>query len=1030
MSTISKIQASLLQGSQETTLALANANFDFSLVKIEAPPEYKGLGSALSAKKRSEAEFGSAHSTARRLGNLFQSILPETPYLIKAYGHRASEIAESLATTPEATEAYGPFKDYIGVDGTSIWAAATSSPAAIACHLLACILASLWTPAEATAIWLEIIADRKRQLEQKAAQSGAFIFNEGVTAMLPFEKDQLAAWDNSARAWLAAASESPPVRSRQKIVTSLLSRVNASVQGRKDVYTSVTEAWKLSLLTFEKLICGMSQSVPDGVVIIALLSWHIYPDLILMSPKLQEIRQNDELIQSSQVTIGLTRHDELPHDNGVHWSLSLAHLRYYGSVQVTSRSLRCTPSGNNRFTIDEFILVVIGACAGEWSTSERVTMDFAIDFLILAMTRFEHVLSESRPSNLRMVKDSWVPALLNLLASTKQDSQEGRGKARKLLTLGWRNHQFLNKIMNGQRSFGLSALDLKSIFIERSRSRCYARDMIQDFLSRCERERMCLVFHPKEHNPEYHYHLTVKFYSQYEFPCPWAKSKDNSEIQEKNPDGSYLIDQHYTKLIRSRSSRQPTLTWEPPSPVAEQLTKFVPRVDIDGENDRFKFYLITQIFGEEVYANVPIDTQVFNFPAPRLQHYLGTEKIDPESLLNFLEVWPFSRLCRVLFAAKDLYIDLPGVTVSPSILERRLDESLLSSVLQGGEGAVLRPAFKQGGAFRLLVLLQTGYDLGLENGFQRWQSLLAVSIEDTLFMDSRVIGNPRPGVQSGLRHVRGNVGTPGVALIEWHPPENTLDIKKQDFEKWQVVNHYPFDGKLEDSLHDTSLHLRLTGYSEDIDFGARNRISNGTVLDAVVAVFGKRNRDEWIGDINILDALNHLDPKDTTPPSPQTRRSPKFRVVRRHRGCLSNNVGKPPPEEMVKIECWDELLSPPPFSKGIVMCHGNWQARLAALALCKQLGYHTILFNDHGCWDCALATLSPKAGGLTDALVESLSLTGILRMQMENQTDDLTNASNTIEDDVGSTVSYASGPVSSLGSSSETAEKIPVIFIL
>ncbi|KAI0149554.1 hypothetical protein GGR57DRAFT_224806 [Xylariaceae sp. FL1272] len=152
MSAISKIQASLAQTTQETTFALANANFDFSLIKITAPEEYKALSLALPDKKRSEAEHGSIHVTARRLGSLFHTVLPKTPKLMEAYGKRASEIAQSFNTNSQPPESYGPFQEYVGVDGTSIWAAATSSPAAIACHLLACMLACCWRPEEATAM--------------------------------------------------------------------------------------------------------------------------------------------------------------------------------------------------------------------------------------------------------------------------------------------------------------------------------------------------------------------------------------------------------------------------------------------------------------------------------------------------------------------------------------------------------------------------------------------------------------------------------------------------------------------------------------------------------------------------------------------------------------------------------------------------------------------------------------------------------------------------------------------------------------
>ncbi|KAK8098775.1 uncharacterized protein PG998_012016 [Apiospora kogelbergensis] len=131
MDVIGKVQASIAAASQETTIALANANFDMSLIRIEAPQEYKALGSALAKRKRNIAEDGPAHVTARRLGTLFQGILPETPNLIRAYGTRASEIAQSPVVNPKGTDAHGPFKDYVGVDGTSIWAAATSGSAAI-----------------------------------------------------------------------------------------------------------------------------------------------------------------------------------------------------------------------------------------------------------------------------------------------------------------------------------------------------------------------------------------------------------------------------------------------------------------------------------------------------------------------------------------------------------------------------------------------------------------------------------------------------------------------------------------------------------------------------------------------------------------------------------------------------------------------------------------------------------------------------------------------------------------------------------
>lgn len=137
---VSKLNAAWASAHNENTLALIQLNFDFSLFKIEAPYEYQPLGAALSKHRRTIAEDGRQHVTARKLGALFQHILPSegTPEVFKAYGRRVSEISASEAVNPKGTGSDGGFAPYVGADGTSIWAAATSGQEAIAVHLLVC----------------------------------------------------------------------------------------------------------------------------------------------------------------------------------------------------------------------------------------------------------------------------------------------------------------------------------------------------------------------------------------------------------------------------------------------------------------------------------------------------------------------------------------------------------------------------------------------------------------------------------------------------------------------------------------------------------------------------------------------------------------------------------------------------------------------------------------------------------------------------------------------------------------------------
>ena len=110
----------------EISPALANINFDFTLYRMEAPPEFQGVGSALSRHRKESAESGSAHRTARKLGALFERLIPRTPSLLKAYGLRASEIIASPNLNPKESREYGFFADQVGADATNIWAACQS----------------------------------------------------------------------------------------------------------------------------------------------------------------------------------------------------------------------------------------------------------------------------------------------------------------------------------------------------------------------------------------------------------------------------------------------------------------------------------------------------------------------------------------------------------------------------------------------------------------------------------------------------------------------------------------------------------------------------------------------------------------------------------------------------------------------------------------------------------------------------------------------------------------------------------------
>lgn len=200
MATFGKVTAAFMQVSQETTLAFANFNFDFTLIKYEAPDEYRGLGDSLSKKRKHAAEDGASHFTARKLSALFKSIMPQVPNLVQAYGQRATEIAKTPAVNPKGSKTQGAFSEHVGADGTTIWAAATSGDGAVTIHLLACILARIWDRTEAVSIWTEIVEQRKQDLCNKIEeQSDLFKISDIAASKIEISRQQLDEWDASAR---------------------------------------------------------------------------------------------------------------------------------------------------------------------------------------------------------------------------------------------------------------------------------------------------------------------------------------------------------------------------------------------------------------------------------------------------------------------------------------------------------------------------------------------------------------------------------------------------------------------------------------------------------------------------------------------------------------------------------------------------------------------------------------------------------------------------------------------------------------
>ncbi|CAN9389827.1 unnamed protein product [Alternaria alternata] len=400
---VSRITPSLIAASNENTVALVNVNADFSLIKLEAPNEFKDLGRSLTHHRRELAEEGAVHRTARRLGALFESIAPLSPLVIKAYGARVSEISRSHTNENSATR-HGVFADCIGMDGTSVWAAATSGKSAITVHLLACMLARAWSGSQATSIWVEIVEARRQELRKQIHEG---MYNDytqvGLAVSADLTRTDLAQWDASARSWLQVADDE--LIRRQKQLMLIINNINMPVNhgtSNFSTYARVVEAWKTAVEALEKLLQGQPQRLSKGSVLLGLASWHLYPDLLILGESVTAVDFKDPVIADcAQLTIGLWNPD-IDKDEGVYWSLSLSHLRFYGDpVKVTSITTRDA----SRLDIEELHLLTMGAFLADWGNLRASDFTQAAHFFVA----LDNAVCNDKGSPLNIDLDwSWI----------------------------------------------------------------------------------------------------------------------------------------------------------------------------------------------------------------------------------------------------------------------------------------------------------------------------------------------------------------------------------------------------------------------------------------------------------------------------------------------------------------------------------------------------------------------------------------------------------------------------------------------
>lgn len=736
---ISRLQAALAAATNDVTVAAANINFDFTLVKCEAPKEYHDLGKALSSNRKDEAELGQTHITARRLGALFEGICPPTPKLIKAYGLRVSEIA-GAAGKSSTEPSNSIFAAYSGVDGTSIWAAATSSPTALHVQLLACMLARVWPAPEATSVWYELVKERRKDISKRYEHEEAIHFSTlTAAAQANISRANLAEWDASARAWLRTADRVKSTEQHQLML--VIANVNIPINRDMVVYSSVIAAWKSALESMEKLISGMPQAVNSGPTLLALSSWHLYPDILAVGQKSTEIRFNDQLVATGGVlTVGLAP-SENSDGQGVYWSLSLAHLNYYGKPVNTNGHF---DQASERLSFSEFALAVFGCVMATWNLHESRIEQGAR--LFIAMQEFaERALSSDRNSetekqsvsNFLRHSTHWWNIMAAAARSYLEASDEEKESVQRLVWLGCRRSTRFFLPLNKQPFFDLSN---PSLFVELLRGNEEKIKFLRMIVSSSSVPENCLVlirYSSHENNPQY---ATA-------FPVPQSSHKRKREGQ------ATALEYRHQRWVSHATFN---------TVIDGELWSGKGNYFADSGLMGSSFGVLNEQTGQThvlvpVYGNIngaaicqDDDAVVQYFRPPTAEDIiwgLDNDAFSVISLLNHLDkgldpLGPVNAAMRAMSAAATIYKAIPTATVSVKTLNQALSAAKWTKLSRQGRNIVWESVDSQREAIKLDRPTALSCIAYMEAGFDIEPSLLAsvfaLAFEDSLYIGMQV----------------------------------------------------------------------------------------------------------------------------------------------------------------------------------------------------------------------------------------------------------------------------------------------------
>ncbi|KAI1370974.1 hypothetical protein F4677DRAFT_450808 [Hypoxylon crocopeplum] len=927
---VGKLQAALASATNEVAVAAANINFDFALVKYDAPPEYQPLLQTLSSYRRAEAEGGSQHVTARKLGALFDGLCPSTPNLIGKFGKRAAEISRAAVENNQQkpTENW-IFSEYTGVDSTSLWAAATSRQAALPVYLLACMLARAWSDADATSLWVEIVAERRREITTRFENGEPLPF--ALTAAVvqqEISREELAKWDASARAWLRTA-DAVKAKDRKQFLL-IANNISIPVNSETRPFKSIIPAWISALGSMEKILIGAPHAVKDGSVLLGISAWHIYPDMIIFSTPTgsRRIDMKDDLVHpGGVVSLGLSDYEPRG-SRGVYWSLSLANHRFYGRPIRKSSEVN---GDGSRLTFAELQVVVMGAILSRWRVPQAET-DNTLRFLMQ--------LAAALPNNAASFDDRWI----DMITKPIMDYFRNEESMAPLISLGRRRSEFIPANTRDQATeyvyFGLTRADILLNLAGSSEDRI---DLLRRLAGRIEELKQTGALIGFLHNEEWH--LATAFPIRIRDGKPLFT--DTTERQDSSK--AEQIQCRWLGKDDDFFHPSPSERVFPTGRLPFQRTRT--RIILKDPSMTFSF-----LFGDADAAAVFVLDNDFNatsrIPSPPMSHddivwCLQYDLIRPQELKSYLEAInsPIIETLVVVGFASDIYSTLSseGATISPRILTAPLGIHFIEKRLRDSTSEIdkrqLAEMLRQGlsprwSALAIIAYFEIGKDI-ITVKYTDEDKILGLSSGDSIYVPSNLLHDPTVSCRPyHFNRLLGNLARPGLTILT--SPEQP-EVREIDLGSWRQAPGQ-FDGSQLDCFKSTSLHLSFTDWAIPLhhDSAVGQRDSEAAHVEAVISV---RDAGCWVADINIVAALNNSDVYQLPEPL----------------GTCNHLRPTEPPPHYISVETWDQILD---CSEGVLVTRsfGNWVSRVAIVAVlaqhCRLRSKRIVICPQRMCWKC------------------------------------------------------------------------------